>query len=492
MLVGIVLLFIAIVFLAIIYALGDKPSSKKINLNDTLHTNPDEIVTSDNALVYSGTMLGVITNIDSEDMTITLLDVNTEEERTFQYSGGTNILDKYDKMLGVSQLAEGLIVDAYYLDDTNKLVKVQISKNSWEYIGVTGLIINEDKGIISFHGQRYPLSNKVVVLDNNEVIQLSNIMEMDYTIIRGVKEKVCVVRRTKGHGYLKLANDYDYLGGMIHVGTEVIKQIEKDMIIAVREGTYSITVKHGKLSGTEEITIEKDKTVVFDVYAYGEPILNKGLVHFDITPAQAVLYIDGVEQSFVLPVELTYGEHKIEVSLGGYKTYQGTIVVDSTDLSYRISLSENLSSTDNDGEDSLVNDDIMDNGDSIVDYDDTFDDNTSEDNTSEDDWWSDDEGDSSLEEGSDEILEEDEEEDEDLVIGGVDENSTITITCSEGTKVYIDGSYIGAIKNGKLVSKKYIGTHIIELVLDGYSKKKYTIDLDDDGEDTVLNFPSFY
>ena len=64
MLVGIALLFIAIVFLAVIYAVGDRSVGKSTKPGDSFHTNPDEIVTSANALVYNGTMLGVIKNID--------------------------------------------------------------------------------------------------------------------------------------------------------------------------------------------------------------------------------------------------------------------------------------------------------------------------------------------------------------------------------------------------------------------------------------------
>ena len=74
----------------------------------------------------------------------------------------------------------------------------------------------------------------------------------------------------------------------------------------------------------------------------------------------------------------------------------------------------------------------------------------------------------------------------------MDESKTLTISCTEGTLVYVDGSYIGKIKNGTLVTKKYTGNHTIKLVLSGYGTKTYTIDLDDDGENAVLKFPAFY
>lgn len=495
MLVGVAVLFIAIVLLSVIYAVADKPKSSILK-NSNNANNPEiiEITSSSNALVYSGKMLGVIKEIDLMEKTMTLLNVDSGEEMTYRYSGGTSILDKYDKVIAASQLSAGLMVDVYYIEDESKLVKVQISKDTWEYIGVTGLIINEGKGILSFNGQRYPLIEETVVLDKSEFITLSDILPMDYVTIRGTKDNVCVVNRTKGHGYLSLANAEDYIGGMIYVGSEIIEQITEDMNLAVREGTYSVTVTNGALAGTKELVIEKDRETVFDVFEFGQPVLNTGLVHFDITPAEATLYIDGEETKHLFPVELNYGEHEIEVSLGGYVTYHGKIVVDSTDQTFRIALPENTTSN-NGGNNAGNNEDIDTDIDTELDTDDDFvDDNTSEDsdNTSEDpDTDYDDEEEVEDEEDYEEDEEEVEDEEEEPSIGGIDESRTLTISCTEGAKVYMDGDYIGTIKNGKLVTKKYIGTHTIELVLDGYSKKTYTIDLDDDGENAVLNFPSF-
>ncbi len=510
--------FLAIVTLAVIYAVGEKPlSSVGKNVVEDLVDTMNEITSSSNALVYSDHMQGVITKIDTTEKKVSLLDISNGVEHEYRYSGGTYFLDKYDQIIAAPQLTEGLIVDAYYIEDENKLAKLQVSKDAWESIGVTGVIINEEKGILSYNGQRYPLLKNAVVLDKSQPISLSNILTMDYVTLRGTKDNVCVISLTKGHGYLELAGEEKYIGGILYIGTEVITQIEENMRIPVREGNYSITVVNGDLSGTKELTIEKNKTTLFDVSEYGESDTEKGLVHFKINPKDAILYIDGVKKDHSQPIELSYGEHMLEVSLGGYVTYNGTIVVNSADRIFNINLPDNTngntennsdndsnidsnngSNTDNNntgsglGNDSNsdsnndLDDDATDESNDLNGSDLDSDDNDTEDGEDLED--NDAEEDNSNQDNSDS---EEENEDEEPTIGGVDESKTLTISCTEGTLVYIDGSYIGKIKNGKLVTKKYTGYHTIKLVLDGYSNKTYNIDLEDDGENAVLKFPAF-
>lgn len=500
MLIAITCSFLAIVTLAVIYTVGEKPlGSIKSDAVEDLVEVINEISSSSNALVYSGQMQGVITTIDTKEKMISLLDISNGIEHKYRYSGGTYFLDKYEKVIAASQLTEGLIVDAYYIEDENKLAKLQISKDAWESIGVTGVIINEEKGILSYNGQRYPLLKNAVVLDKSQPISLADILTMDYVTLRGTKDYVCVVNLTKGHGFLELAGEKNYIGGILYVGTEIIKQIEENMRVPVREGNYSITVANGELSGTKDFMIEKNKTTLFDVSVYGEHAIQKGLVRFKITPKNAILYIDGAPKDYSLPIELSYGEHKLEVSLGGYVTYNGTIIVNSTDRTFNINLPDTTngnSGSENDSDnDSNIDTNVDNNGsgsgldnnsseETTEEIEDNNSDIESEDNEDIDDDVEDDNSD-------EEDTEEENEEEEEITVGGVDESKTLTISCTEGTLVYIDGSYIGKIKNGKLVTKKYTGNHTIKLVLDGYGNKTYNINLDDDGESAVLKFPAF-
>lgn len=502
MLVVITCSFLTISSLAVVYTISEKPRSPKaIDVVENQGEIINEITSSSNAIVYTGQMTGVITKIDTKDKKLSMFDIESGLEHEYRYSGGTHILDKYDKALSASQLIEGTIVDAYYIEDENKIAKLQISKEAWENIGVTGVLINEEKGIISYNGKRYPLLKNAIVLDQSKRISLADILKMDYVTLRGTKDNVCVISLTKGHGYLELAGEDEYIGGILYIGTEVITQIEKDMRIPIREGNYTVSVVNGKLTGSKEFTIERNKTALFDVSEFGEPVIQTGLVHFNITPRDAILYIDGVETAHQEAIELSYGEHNLEVSLGGYVTYNGIINVNSTDRVFHINLPDNTTgNVDNTSDNDSNNDSNIgiddsntnSNGNSQGNESEEVKDDNSDQETDEDTSLDGDDTEDENESNEDVEESEEEEEEEEITVGGVDESKTLTISCTEGTLVYVDGSYIGKIKNGTLVTKKYTGNHTIKLVLSGYGTKTYTIDLDDDGENAVLKFPAFY
>ena len=239
MLIVITCTFLLISTLAVVYTISEKPLNYKgVPTVENLEDTNKEITSSTNAIVYTGQMTGVITKIDTTDKRLSLFDIESGLEHEYRYSGGTHILDKYDKVISASQLTEGIIVDAYYIEDENKIAKLQISKEAWEKIGVTGVIINEEKGIISYNGKRYPLLKNAIVLDQSKRIPISDILRMDYVTLRGTKDNVCVISLTKGHGFLELAGEDEYLGGILYIGTELITQIEKNMRIPIREGNY--------------------------------------------------------------------------------------------------------------------------------------------------------------------------------------------------------------------------------------------------------------
>lgn len=499
---GIGVTFLTVVMLGVLYAMAEKPIKATSQMISGMSNSNTEISSSENAIIYNEEIQGVIVKLKTEDNSITIHDCNTNQDITLKLNGGANILDKYGEYIAVSQLSVGMIVDVYYLEEESKLVKLQISPDAFEKIGVTNVIMNEADGIFSFNGQRYPLSDGVVAIQDSKVISLSDIKSMDYVNVKGINDEICAVVVTKGHGYLELANDEEYIGGNIEVGSLDSVQITKDLLMTVREGTYTVTVTNGELKGSKEITIVKNKTSVFDLIDYGKPAESIGLVRFDISPANAVLYIDGKTMDYQSPIELTYGTHELEVSLGGYITYQGNIDVVSTDKTIRIVLPKNTAG--NTSSDTIVNetdsgtnnnsgvtDDTSNNTDTTTD---TEQDTNSQDDTdtSEDTDNSTEDTDTTEEEnGSDTTEEETEYEEDTETTPGVDASNTMTITCTNGTKVYIDDTYIGSISDGKLETKKYYGKHTIELVLNGYEKKSYTINLDNDGENATLNFPSF-
>lgn len=478
-------IFLALIILSAVLSVRDEKTSKKNS-----GTQSEEVQEGiDMTVPVERQVMAVVLSVEED--TITLLDVDTDEEFYVQYSSASNIVDKYDQPILAQTLYKGQMVDVY-LGEEDVLVTLQISKTAWEYLAATSLLYNTNAQAIMYNRVKYPYTEGLLVLDGDEEIALTDLHKLDYVTIRGTEDKICVISRTRGHGYIRLTGDSDYIGGIIYVGTSIISEITEDMILTVKEGTFDVTVQKGNLSGTKKITIGKDQTVTFNVSEYGLPAAQMGRVTFEITPGDAILYVDGEETSHKEAVQLTYGEHEIEVVLGGYTTYNGTITVDRTENTFAIKLSESSTISEDDSEleedsdgsgsweeDSVITDDNdstsdSDNEDSSDVTEESSEEETEEEEEPEIDW-----------------IEEEEEETAEEIVNGVDKDHKITIICTEGAKVYLDGTYKGTIQGGKLEFTKVVGTYTVELRLDGYDTKSYVIQIEDDGSDAQYRFPGF-
>lgn len=530
--IGAIFFFISAIMLSIILSLtGKNGAGKKVFANNEevfVTQSPEEL----GAQKYDLDIRAVILEVDTQKQQIQLVNADTDDEVWVNYNGGTNIRDKYGKIIAASQLNKGELAEVSYNGVSGKLKSLTINSKGWESKGITKLLVNTEMGMLSFLGNRYTYSKGLVILNEGKKVNLSDLVSSDVLTIRGYGEKICSIIVTKGHGYIKLAEDESFIGGTIYVGTKLSQQIFEGMQITVPEGTYEVTVENGSYKGTEKILIERGRVSTFRVDAYGPQGVQKGRVTFRIQPENAVLYIDDKLTYFAEPVELTYGQHKIEVALGGYHTYSNHIEVDKTENIVTVILSENTNggaditltpapdnnldndnfdenngngnnNNNNQGEDETENNNKEDEEDNINDNEMNNDDNTNNDNTSEVEDETDDNFDDSDENEDetdnnttdDDSSSDDDSSDNDSSDGTankkkIDENHTLTIRCTSGTQVYIDGDYVGTITNGSLVLPKYLGVMEIELLYNGLTKNYY-VDVANDKDNTVYNFPNF-
>ncbi|HEX3077026.1 MAG TPA: hypothetical protein VHQ24_09200, partial [Lachnospiraceae bacterium] len=91
---------------------------------------------------YDKQTLAVVKQMDTEGKTITIFNIEDQKDVTLSYTGGSDIRDKYDKVLSMKQIAIGEMVDAFYMEEDSKLVALHISKEAWEYQGVGNLTID--------------------------------------------------------------------------------------------------------------------------------------------------------------------------------------------------------------------------------------------------------------------------------------------------------------------------------------------------------------
>ncbi|MDD5936605.1 MAG: PEGA domain-containing protein [Clostridiales bacterium] len=467
---------LAIFTVVLISILKSNATSEKKTVQPYAPNSSGVVENSENEVYTTGVFLSA----DIVNKRITVCDITSNEEVSFVYSGTTSIMDKYEQPITVSQLVKGQIVKLNYIANTRSLTKLSVSQDIWENIGITDIIINKNAKIISYLGNNYSYSEGTVVISNGKLISMDDIMSLDYLTIRGWEENIYSIVVTGGHGYLELAGQDSFIGGTIYVGTQLTEQITENMNLPVREGTYIVTVKNKKTQGSKEITILRDQTSVCDIREFALAAVEEGSVVFNISPKGATLLIDQELTDYSGPVTLTTGDHEIEVSLGGYKTYTGTITVEKGNISTSISLQENDSTSSNDS-----------TGDDNSSFDNSWEDNTSEDDTPvvEDD---------DEEEDEDEELEESDTEydyTQGEVPSGVDSSKTITIYWTTGADVYFNGEFVGTIKDGKLTVPKQYGEIAVDLVIDGDGDTQtvtHNIVVENDGQNVSYHFPEIF
>ena len=188
-----------------------------------------------------------------------------------------------------------------------------------------------------------------------------------------------------------------------------------------------------------------------------------GKTTFEISPFGADLFIDGELTTYANPIELAYDDYNIEVSLGGYSTYSGTLKVDYASKKIQIVLPE-LESMDTVSVVELVEREGQ------------------TDNIEYNDWDSEEHHSGNDSEYIDSFTD-DEDFDNDPII---DSESLIYIQNPSGASVYLNGKFKGESPGS---FGKVIGRHVLTFIKKGYQTKSYTIDIVDDGLDTYINLP---
>ncbi len=404
----------------------------------------------------------IVENVDTETKTLQVYSIEDGGILWLSYGSRTNIVDKYGLAIVAGQLSPGNILLVEYEINSNTALSAALSKDIWEHPYQTGLTVGSGRQMITVNGRNFIYSDALHIYNNGVAGTLSDILEEDSITLRGVGSEVYVIEVERGHGYLSLKEEQDYIGGSILVNHQYISQIREDMLLTLKEGTYKITVENDDLMATIETTIVRDQTTVLDLTEYVRVPDPVGQVTFKIQPAGAVLWINDKDTYYGDPVELAYGVYKIRVESGGYVPYEGVLRVENAAAELAISLPEapveepsptvSIAPSVTPGtEDGEENSGETQNPATTA---------TPADNTSE------------PTPGADGAY-------------PVDEDHHIVIYSDDEVEIYLDGDYMGVTEEGKAEFEKYIGTFELELVR-GEEKKSYIIQVDDDGEDFVF------
>ncbi len=296
-------------------------------------TRPDSYDSADTAILVGR---------DEVENTVTFLNLDLGRKYTLSMDGTTRLYDKYGEGISFSQLKKGDIVDVTFLRSKKHLTTMQLSSQAWSYTNVERYEINEARNEISIGSEIYKLTSNTQYISEGRNIELMDLNASDVLSFQGIGNQIFTVRVEKGHGYLRLVNDENFIGGWIEIGQSQIRQITEDMLLAVPEGNYQVNVTNRGGGGIKNVVIRRDEETELDVGDLTIPEPQSGVVLFSVTPSTAELYIDGTKVDASLPVTLEYGLHQLIARADGYQSVTQYIRVAQESAGINVVLDTNV------------------------------------------------------------------------------------------------------------------------------------------------------
>ncbi len=401
---------------------------------------------------YDSADTPILVEKNKDDNTVTFLNRDLGKRYTLSVDGTTRFYDKYGESVSLEQIGKGAIVDVKFLKSKKQLTSMQLSSAAWTYESVNHYEMNVLRGEVTIGEETFKISKNTQYLSAGRNVDAMDLNTMDILTFQGIDNEVLCVTVEKGHGYLRLTNDENFIGGWIEIGQSMIHQVTQDMLLTVPEGNYQVNISHKGGGGIKDVIINRNEETVLDVgdLVVAEP--SYGTILFSLTPADTILYIDGQEVDASAPVSLEYGIHQLIARAEGYQTITRYLRVgeESAGISIVLDMEED------DEEESS-------SGSSDKDSDSAEEETESEESTDSNEKSTD---------NSDSV-------------DTVTDYYKVYVDAPEGVEVYLDGSYVGI---SPCNFRKQSGTHVITLRKAGYETRSYTVSIEEEDKDVSYSF----
>ncbi len=380
-------------------------------------TGPDSYDSADTA---------VLVGKDTEARTLTFLNLDLGRRYTLSYDGTTKLWDKYGEGVSLTQIEKGDIVDVTFLRTRKHLTTMKLSAKSWSLENVERYEIDEVRQEVTIGEDVYKLSENTQYLSQGREIERMDLNAADILSFQGLGSTVLTVKVERGHGYLRLVNDENFVGGWIEIGQSLVQRITENMLLTVPEGNYQVNISYNGGGGVKSVSINRNQETTLDIGDLVVPEPQEGIVLFSLSPATTEIYIDSSQVDTSGPVTLQYGIHQMIARAEGYQSITRYIRV---------------------SQDTMPLDVVLDK----------------------------------LEEDEEDEKDNDSSNEHDVVTGYY----KVYIDAPEKAEVYLDGNYIGI---SPCSFRKTAGSHVVTLRRSGYETRSYTISVDDEDKDISYSF----
>jgi len=448
--------------------------------------------------VFDSADTAVIADVDLEEKTVTLKNMEIKKQYTLNYDGTTYFYDKYGKQISVMQLEKGEIADVTFFKVKKRLNSLQLSDTAWCHENISEYKLDEEKLQAEIGSVICAYTDDIVVISDGEQGDIIDINPVDTLTFRGVGTDLYSIVIEKGHGYVRLKNEEYFYGGWIEIGNKTIQKVSENMLLTVPEGEHQVVISNKGTSGVKQITVRKDMELELDVGDLKGAEPKYGTVIFTVTPEDALLYLDGEKTDHTSPVRLEYGIHQMIVMKDGYETVTQYLKVgqESAGIEVTMKTREGVSGNDPSESNGTISNELLDEVNKIL-----------------------------QEKGYDKISASDLEgygttgnapANTDTGTGtntntgtntgtGTGTNPTdtnsnnsggnnavtstlsyyVTIDAPAGAEIYLDGNYVGI---APCSFKKEAGSHTLTLRKTGYMAKSYTIQVDNEEKNISYSF----
>lgn len=417
---GLIVLFLTVIT-------GCSMSKKETNVTPTPDTEVSKVT-------------GIVMKNDVELSQMQIKELDSDTYGVLNYGAASEFLDAYRQEQDGSEVAPGSILTITYRNRDAKIMSAKIPEDVWEYTDVQKFSFQQDENMMTVAGENYKFDSTTMCFSGDQEIESSEFNTGDVLTVRGIGIKVYSVARTQGHGYIRLKNYSDFLGGYVSVGDRIVLSVAESMLITASEGTYRVTLSKNGVAASKNVTVTADTETVLDFAGYTAVAGNVGQVKFEVDPVGSDMWINGTSVDYSRPIMLNYGKYKVVVSMTGYATYSGILNVEESSKTLRIELEEANDNTSI--EEATVEPDATATP--------SADTNSTSTTTKK-----------------------------------IDSKHTITVSAPEGAEVYLDNVYKGM---APCTFTKVIGSQTITLSEAGYVTKSYSVDILDDDNNVKLSF----
>ena len=417
-------------------------------------------------------LFGIVSHLDEVNGEISIYTLGREVEYELSFTAGADVRNQYGDLILMSDVKLGSVVDVTYDANRDKLLSIYLTDEEAvsRVDDVSGAIFDYAEYKVRINGTTYQMSDDVRVFSDNVEIALNEICSEDQLTMWMYRDQICSIYVELGHGYLRLHDYAGYIGGMVEVGYDVIVPVTEEMLLTVREGSYELRITKDGYVGTKRVDVIKNQEIDVSLADIAIEPKQIGSVMFDISPANAKVYIDRQRVNTEGAIDLIYGKHVIHIMAEGYESYSATFTVNAA---YKIREYELKKSDEKDDKKA----DSTAKAESSTKKDKTTESTTSNGTTEA----------GQKEETTTETSTQDKDSDVKDVSTAIGEKTKnkVILTAPIGASVYFDGEYLGI---APISFTKVTGSHIITFSQSGCLSKSYTVDFKDDGKDVTLSY----